>query len=131
MSNKAVKKQVKKRIKKRKTINLRQMMKPDVPQQPTNSLREQMQNRFPGMNFPFGLFPQQYGNVNNERNLNQLRNSNQIMSQQIGNDKAILDYYNQEKVKLEKDIKDLKKQEKMLNRSMKHYKISLKSEEII
>ena len=59
-----------------------------------------------------GFGPQQYGNINNERKIDQLKNNNQMATQQINNDKATIDFMTQEKARLDAEVEDLKKPKK-------------------
>ena len=75
-----------------------------------NSLRNQLLARA-ALN-PYGFNAQQYGNITNERRINELRNNNNFMTQRISDDKAIIDSMTQEKTKLEGEVKSLKKKKK-------------------
>ena len=72
-----------------------------------SSLRNQLLQRA-----SFGFMPQQYGNINNERKIEDARNTNQTMTQLLNNEKVTLDAMNQERARLDSDIKALKKQKK-------------------
>ena len=109
MSAKAVKKQLKKKKEKKhlrrvlarrlvgaqnkqQMLQQQQLQIPANIQQPTklNSVRSQLLNN-QLMAQTLGYFPQQYGNITNERKIRQLKSDTQSANQQINNDKALID----------------------------------------
>ena len=82
-----------------------------IPTLPGSSIRSQLMQRV-GMTPMYGFGAQQYGNINNERKIDQLKSGNQMATQQINNDKATIDTMNQEKARLEAEVKELKKKKK-------------------
>ena len=59
-----------------------------------------------------GYIPQQYGNINTERRIEQLRTDNQSNQQQISNDKVTIKTMEDEIKEQKKEIKELKRQKK-------------------
>lgn len=82
----------------------------------SNSIRNQLLLRggIPSM----GFAPQQYGNINNDRKIQQLKNDTQTSTQQVTNEKAIIDTLTQQLNQSTADSKNLKKQIKDLNRKL-------------
>ena len=80
---------------------------------PNNSIRGQLmniaaQNIANGVR-PFGIAPQQYGNINNERRIEQLRNDAQTKTNDIQNNNVILDTLQKQITELSADSKRMKK----------------------
>ena len=70
-----------------------------------NNLRQQLlKNNI----FPFGYSQQQYGNISNQRRIEQLMNDNQTIAQKIGQDNATIDTLKKENVELKEDLKKRK-----------------------
>ena len=82
-------------------------------QNTNNSIRSQMmniaaQNIANGLR-PFGYASQQYGNINNERRIEQLRNDAQTKSSEIQNNHAIIETFQKQINELSADTKKMKK----------------------
>ena len=73
----------------------------------TNTLRNQLIARSM-MPTTFGYMPQQYGNINNERRIEQLKNDNQTIAHTLSNDKATIDSLTAENNKLKTDAERYK-----------------------
>ena len=83
-----------------------------------NSLRAQLLARA-SMTPTLGFAPQQYGNINNERRIDQLRNDNNTMSSLITSEKAQIEAMEKQKTKLESDKAEQKKMIKELKKQLK------------
>ena len=118
---KQVKKNIHDKLKRRNNSNLQQLPQPDnmfsmnqqmstlttQPSAPSNAknLRNQLIARSMGMN-PIGFFPQQYGNVNEQR-LRELQQNNQMMIDRNNKDTAANEA-------LKKENEDLKQRNQQL-----------------
>ena len=127
MTNKALKrvikkKQVKKNIRKKllKRTNTQPQQQLLTPRQSpgqspsqtstsNNSLRTLLMARN-GLMYPAGFSPQQYGNVNNEKRINELRNDNQMIQQRMDSDNITIASLQKENAKLKDQRKEYKKQ---------------------
>lgn len=78
-----------------------------------NSLRAQLLARA-AFGPTLGYMPQQYGNINTEKRIEQLRTDNQTNQQQISNDKVTIKTMEEEIKEQKKQIKELKKQRKAM-----------------
>lgn len=81
--------------------------KSNIPQQQVmatgNSLRSQLMNRFPLM--PLGFVAQQYGNINNEKRINQLRQDNQMVNDAMHRHEEEIETLKKENDKLKSEAK--------------------------
>ena len=128
MPKKAIKKQLKLKSKNNKKIkkNLRSEFLLRNQNSPTDLNLNQNQNQNSIRNIllarslmnPLGFAPQQYGNISNERRIQQLKNDNQSSTQQLSNDKILIDSLNQQLTQNKSESKNLKKQIKELNRKL-------------
>ena len=119
----AKKKQVKKNLRRKllKKHNIESSVNPTSSQplvnpSNSNSIRNQLLLR--GGIQSMGFAPQQYGNINNDRKIQQLKNDTQTSTQQVTNEKAIIDTLTQQLNQSTADSKNLKKQIKDLNRKL-------------
>ena len=116
MTKKATSRLIRKRIAQRKANDA---TKHNV--KPNNSIRSQIMNA-QNMNYraqltgssnlgirPFGIVPQQYGNINNERRIEQLRNDAQTRNSNIQNDHVILETLQKQITEISADSKRMKK----------------------
>ena len=108
MTKKATSRIIRKRIAQRKANNATKHNA-----KPNNSIRGQiMNNAAQNMNYgirPFGIVPQQYGNINNERRIEQLRNDAQTRNSNIQNDHVILETLQKQITEISADSKRMKK----------------------
>ena len=86
--------------------NLRQTLTPSAK---GNNLRSSLLTSM-GMPSLFGMSAQQYGNINNERNIMNAQNKNQSLIEQQNSDKRTLDDLTSNNKRLESENKELKKQ---------------------
>ena len=108
MTKKATSRIIRKRIAQRKANNATKHNA-----KPNNSIRSQImntaaQNMANGIR-PFGFTPQQYGNINNERRIEQLRNDAQTRNSNIQNDHVILETLQKQITDLSSESKNMKK----------------------
>ena len=96
-------KQVKKTIK-RKVQQNHNPYNTSTEQNVANNLRQQLLAR--GL---FGYNPQQYGNINNQRRIDQIKQDNQTIAQEINDYKATIDSLKKEKDEYKKKAADAKK----------------------
>ena len=120
VKKKQVKKSIRSKIKKHNEPNNNEMslnpLNPSLPTQATNasqlhgpnSLRAQLLARA-AFAPSLGFTPQQYGNITNERRIEQLRNDNNTMNSQITNDKATIASIEKQNEELKKEVAELKK----------------------
>lgn len=110
-------KNMNKRNEQKQSVNNSMRSSSTTPLPVTNqsSLRSQLIQR---ATTSFGFMPQQYGNINNERKIEDARNTNQTMTQLLNNEKVTLDAMNQERARLDSDIKALKKQKKDVKKKL-------------
>ncbi len=114
MTKKSTRRLIRKRQLKR---NVKDSVKNNVKSH--HSVREQMlngiaQNMANGIR-PFGMFgtaPQQYGNINNERRIEQLRNDTHSKQNELQNIHAITDVLQKQVEELSNEVKNAKKREK-------------------
>ena len=123
MTKKATRRIIRKRIAQRKA---KDATKHNT--KPNNSIRSQMMNNAAlnmatgirrnivpmGIARPFGFAPQQYGNVNNERRIEQLRNDAHLKSSELQNTNAIIENMQKEIKDLSADLASAKKQKKKI-----------------
>lgn len=86
--------------------NLRQNM---IPSNNPNNLRSQLMANT-GMSPLFGMGAQQYGNINNERNIRDAQQRGQTLTDQTNNDKRTINELEERNKQLEKETKQYKKQ---------------------
>ena len=111
MTKKATRRLIRKRIAQRKAKDATKHNS-----KPNNSIRSQLmniaaQNMANGIR-PFGFAPQQYGNVNNERRIEQLRNDAHLKSSELQNTNAIIENMQKEIKDLSADLASAKKEKK-------------------
>lgn len=89
------KKIIKKKIIKKESA--KQLVNTQQNNNNNNNLRQQLlKNNI----FPFGYSQQHYGNISNQRRIEQLMNDNQTIAQKIGQDNATIDTLKKENVEL-------------------------------
>ena len=108
MTKKATKRLIRKRIAQRKAKDATKHTT-----KPNNSIRGQLmniaaQNMANGIR-PFGYASQQYGNINNERRIEQLRNDAQTKTNNIQNDNVIIQSFQKQIDELSADSERMKK----------------------
>ena len=120
IKKKQVKKNIRKKLLKRTNTQPQQQLQPLTPRQSpgqspsqtstsNNSLRTLLMARN-GLMYPAGFSPQQYGNVNNEKRINELRNDNQMIQQRMDSDNITIASLQKENAKLKDQRKEYKKQ---------------------
>ncbi len=130
IKKKQVKKNIRKKLLKRTNTQPQQQLQPLTPRQspggskiprtefvqsptPTstsnNNLRNSLMARN-GLMYPIGFGPQQYGNLNNEKRINELRNDNQMIQQRMDSDNITIASLQKENAKLKDQRKEYKKQ---------------------
>ena len=112
----------KKSVRKHLTKNLTQQEQATSPNMqalrqtltPTSSGKSLRSSLMMGMsmNPMFGMNAQQYGNITNERKINEQQNKSQTLTEQINNDKRTIDELTTKNQQLEKEAKEYKKQKK-------------------
>ena len=136
---KQVKKSIHDKLKRRNNSNLQQLPQPDnmfsmnqqtnqinaltnQPSAPSNAknLRNQLIARSMGMN-PFGFFPQQHGNVNEQR-LRELQQNNQMMIDRNNKDAAANEALNNENEDLKQKNQQLFDEGKAAKKELKKTK---------
>ena len=110
MPKKSTRRIIRKRIAQRKSK--------DAAKQKNNSIRGQLmnvaaQNIANGIR-PFGYASQQYGNINNERRIEQLRNDSNLKSSELQNTNAIIETMQKNIKDLSADLKNAKKEKKKI-----------------
>ena len=108
MPKKSTRRIIRKRIAQRKSK--------DAAKQKNNSIRGQLmnvaaQNIANGIR-PFGYASQQYGNINNERRIEQLRNDSNLKSSELQNTNAIIENMQKEIKDYQNELKNAKKEKK-------------------
>ena len=111
MTKKATRRIIRKKIAQRKA-------KAGQNTRPNNSIRSQImniaaQNMANGIR-PFGYSSQQYGNINNERRIEQLRNDSNLKSSELQNTNAIIENMQKEIKDLSADLASAKKEKKKI-----------------
>ena len=111
MTKKATRRIIRKKIAQRKA-------KTGQNTRPNNSIRSQImniaaQNMANGIR-PFGYSSQQYGNINNERRIEQLRNDSNLKSSELQNTNAIIENMQKEIKDLSADLASAKKEKKKI-----------------
>ena len=120
IKKKQVKKNIRKKLLKRTNTQPQQQLQPLTPRQSpgqspsqtstsNNSLRTLLMARN-GLMYPAGFSPQQYGNINNEKRINELRNDNQMIQQRMDSDNITIASLQKENAKLKDQRKEYKKQ---------------------
>ena len=110
MPKKSTRRIIRKRIAQRKSK--------DAAKQKNNSIRGQLmnvaaQNIANGIR-PFGYASQQYGNINNERRIEQLCNDSNLKSSELQNTNAIIETMQKNIKDLSADLKNAKKEKKKI-----------------
>ena len=113
MTKKSTRRIIRKRIAQRKS---KDAAKQNIKQ--NNSIRGQLmnvaaQNIANGIR-PFGYASQQYGNINNERRIEQLRNDSNLKSSELQNTNAIIETMQKNIKDLSADLKNAKKEKKKI-----------------
>ena len=113
MPKKSTRRIIRKRIAQRKS---KDAAKQNIKQ--NNSIRSQLmniaaQNIANGIR-PFGYASQQYGNINNERRIEQLRNDSNLKSSELQNTNAIIETMQKNIKDLSADLKNAKKEKKKI-----------------
>ena len=111
MTKKATRRIIRKKIAQRKA-------KAGQNTRPNNSIRSQImniaaQNMANGIR-PFGYSSQQYGNINNERRIEQLRNDTHLKNSELQNTNAIIENMQKEIKDLSADLASAKKEKKKI-----------------
>ena len=113
MPKKTTRRIIRKRIAQRKS---KDAAKQNIKQ--NNSIRGQLMN-IAAQNIangicPFGYASQQYGNINNERRIEQLRNDSNLKSSELQNTNAIIETMQKNIKDLSADLKNAKKEKKKI-----------------
>ena len=103
---KGVRKHLKQNVNEQVQQNLRQTL---TPSDKGNNLRSSLLTSI-GMPSLFGMSAQQYGNINNERNIMNAQNKNQSLIEQQNSDKRTLDDLTSNNKRLGSENKELKQQ---------------------
>ena len=139
VKKKNVKKSIRSKIKKHAEPNSNEMslnpslINPSLPNQATNasqlhgpnSLRAQLLARA-AFAPSLGFTPQQYGNITNEKRIDQLRTDNQTINSQIANDRATIETLKSEKARLQTEIDEIKNQTQQAEKQTKETKKEIK-----